>query len=266
MAESRMIEAYLTELRYSVDKLADAEDIVEEAADHLYTALDRLMAGGVAAADAEAQVLARFGSASLVASVFAEEAKRGGAVSTTLTRRAGIAAMATVPLLLFGGIGNELVPASRGPIHGVFVTMVVAGFATFAVGLWGLRRRHGGLGTIGRVAFWCFLVSPVLALPAGYGALLALVIEWLLIMSLLGVGMIRARVLPVPAVALFTMSPLVAVAIAGGTTLAGVDAAKFSMVLLAPVAIGFTWLGWAMSREPALDVRPSDQPGPLAMA
>ncbi|HVM08871.1 MAG TPA: hypothetical protein VM345_10425 [Acidimicrobiales bacterium] len=266
MAESRMIEAYLTELRRSVDKLADADDIVDEAADHLYTAFDRLIASGLAAGDAEAHVVARFGSASLVAKVFAEEAKRGGAVSTTLTRRAGMTAMATVPLFIIGGIGNELVPAGRGPVHAAFVTMIVAGFAAFAVGLWGLRRRHGGLGRVGRVAFWWFVLSPGLALPAGYGALVVLVAEWLLIMSLLGVGMIRARVLPAAAVGLFTMSPVVALAIAGGATIAGIDAAEYFMVLLAPVALGFTWLGWAMSREPALDVRPGNQRGPIAMA
>ena len=35
MAESGLIAAYLTELRYSVARLADAEDIVVEADDHL---------------------------------------------------------------------------------------------------------------------------------------------------------------------------------------------------------------------------------------
>ncbi len=70
--------------------LADVEDIVSEAADHLYTALGLLIAGGLPMADAEAQVLGRFGSASLVAQVFREEAKRGCAVSTSLTRRSGL--------------------------------------------------------------------------------------------------------------------------------------------------------------------------------
>ena len=63
MAESRVIDAYLTELRYSVDRLADADEIVDDAADHLYTALAHLTARGIAHAEAEAQVLGRFGSA-----------------------------------------------------------------------------------------------------------------------------------------------------------------------------------------------------------
>jgi hypothetical protein len=266
MAESRVIDAYLVELRFSLDDLPDADDILAEAADHLYSTFGGLVALGASVAEAESQALARFGSASLVASEFEEEAKRGGAVSTTLTKRTGIAAMATSPLLVMGAMGNELVPASRGPVHGLFLVALAAGVAAFAAGLWGLRRRHGGLGKLGRLAFWWFVASPLLALPAGYGALLALAIEWLLIMSLLGVGMLRARVLPAPAVALATVSPLLALAVTGGATLVGIDAGEFSMILLLPVGVGFTWLGWAMAHEPALDVRPSDQPGPLATA
>jgi hypothetical protein len=266
MAEPGMIGAYLTELRYSVDELADADDIVDEAADHLCTAVERLVASGMARTDAEAQVLARFGSAPLVANVFSEEAKRGGAVSTTLTKRAGIAAMATVPLIAVGQAGNVLVPADRGPVHGVFLVLMTAGFAALAVGLWGLRRRHGGLGKLGRVAFWWFILAPVLSIPALYAAPIALAIQWLLIMSILGVGMLRAHVLPSAAVVMFTMSPVFAIGVVSVMLLIGLDAGPWFLALFTPVAIGFVWLGWAMSREPALDVRPSDQRGPLAVA
>lgn len=89
MAEPRLIEAYLTELRYSVAKLDDADEIIEEVADHLYTALERLTKEGLDMANAESQALGQFGSASLVSQVFNEEAKRGGAISTSLTRRSG---------------------------------------------------------------------------------------------------------------------------------------------------------------------------------
>jgi hypothetical protein len=266
VAEPGVIEAYLTELRFSLGRFdeAEADDIVAEAEDHLRTAVERLVATGVPTGDAEMQVLARFGSAQLLATVFAEEAKRGSAVSTTHTRRAGVAAMAAVPLLAVGQAGNVL--TSRGAVHGAFLLVLTAGVAALVSGLWGLRRRHGGLGTIGRVAFWWFVASPVLAVPAVNGAALALAIEWLLIMTLLGVGMLRARVLPAPAVVLFTMSPLVALGVVGGLTAASLDAGSWFLTLLAPVAVGFAWLGWAMSREPALDVRPSEQAGPVALA
>lgn len=264
MAESRVIEAYLTELRYSVARLPDADDIVDEAADHLYAAVRRLADDGVPMPDAEAQVLGRFGSAALVARVFAEEAKRGSAVSTSLTRRAGAAAAASVVLLAVGQTGNHL--TSRGALHGAFLLLMAAGFAAFAAGLWGVRRRHGGLGTIGRVAFWWFVAAPFIAAPFTYASPLVLAVEWLLIMSLLGVGMLRARVLPAPAVTMFTMSPLFALGVVAVMLLAGLDAGPWFLSLLAPVALGYAWLGWAMSREPALDVRAAPGGGPLATA
>ena len=264
MAEPGVIEAYLKELRYSVAALDDCDDIVDEASDHLHTALERLTAAGIVGSEAEAQVLGRFGSASLVAKVFAEEAKRGGAVSTTLTRRAGGAAIASVPLLAVGQAGNVLIP--RGPVHAAFLVLMSAAFAAFASAMWGIRRRHGGLGNLGRAAFWWFVLSPVVAAPAMYAAPLVLAAEWLLIMSMLGIGMIRARVLPTPAVVLFTMSPLVAIGVILGMTAAGLDAGPWFLTLLAPVAAGFVWIGWAMSREPALDLPARNERGPVATA
>jgi hypothetical protein len=262
VAEPGVIDAYLAELRYSVAKLPDADDIVDEAADHLATAVGLLLAAGVPKAEAEAQALGRFGSAQLVSKVFAEEAKRGAAVSTSLTRRAGLAAMVSVPLIVIGQAGND--PAGRGAVHGLFLGLLTAGIAALVVGLWGLRRRHGGLGTIGRVAFWWFVASPFLAAPFAYGAAFALGVQWLAIMVLLGVGMIRARVLPIPAVVLFALSPLVAIVISLATP-ALVDSGRWWPVLLSPALVGFVWLGWAMWREPALDVRAERQGvGPVA--
>lgn len=252
MAEPRLIDAYLVELGYSVAKLSDADDIVAESVDHLLTSVDRLVRSGMAETAAEAEALARYGSAPLVARVFVEEAKRGSAVSTSLTRRAGFAAIASVILIAAGQIGNEL--TAVGVVHVSFLVMMAAGFAAFAMGLWGIRRRHGGLGTLGRVAFWWFVASPVVAAPFLYFAALVLAAELLLIMSLLGLGMIRARVLPVPAVALFTLSPIFLLVAIGVSLAAGIDAGPWFLALLGPVAAGYVWLGWAMWHEPALDL------------
>ena len=265
MAESRVIDAYLTELRYSVDKLVDADEIVDEAADHLYTALDQLIAQGISTTEAEAQVLGRFGSATLVAKVFAEEAKRGGAVSTTLTRRAGVAAMATVPLIVIGQAGNDL--TSRGLIHGAFVAMEVAAFFTFCFAVWGIRRRHGGLGRAGRIAFWLFIAAPFVAAPFTWVAPIAWAVQMLIILTLLGVSMLNARVLPRAAVALFAFTPLVALALMPVVDKLYAPAdGPWLLSFLAPVGVAFLWIGWAMSREPALDVRTTDSNGPIALA
>jgi hypothetical protein len=84
-------------------------------------------------------------------------------------------------------------------------------------------------------------------------------------MILLGIGMIRARVLPVTAVALFTISPLASVVI-GWLASAELFNTRFGFLLpLAPVSVGYAWLGWAMWREPALDNhRRRRDAGPLA--
>ena len=270
MAESRLIEAYLTELRYSVAKLDDAAEIVEEVGDHLYTALEALTKEGVDVANAESQALGQFGSAALVSRVFNEEAKRGGAVSTTLTRRAGLAAIASVPLITLGQFGNEVTRQgfmdNNPVVHGASLVVLSAGLAAFVAGLWGIRRRHGGMGGTGRFLFWWFVASPFIAAPFLWGAPFVLAVEWLFIITLLGAAMTRARILPLPAVALFTFWPLTALLVISGMTALDRDAGPWFLTLLVPIAVGLMWLGWAMWREPALDVRSGNSGAPFAAA
>lgn len=265
MAEPGLIAAYLTELRFSVSRLPDADDIVAEADDHLHTVAERLVSTtGCSPVDAEAQALARFGSASLVARLHVEEAKRGGAVSTRTSRRAGVAAMAAPVVFAVGQLGNETI--DRGTGHGVAVGLMLVAVAAFAYGLWGLRARHGGLGNWGRAAFWLFVASPVLAAPFGWGAGVALVVVQLLVVALLGVGMLEARVLPPVPVAMFSLSAPATVVMAAALTAFGIDAAPYAPLGILVCLLGYMWLGWAMWREPALDAGRTarDTPGPLA--
>lgn len=264
MAEPRLIAAYLTELRYSAARLADIDDIVAEAEDHLLAGVEAAMARGSSPADAEADALARFGSAPLVARVFIEEEKRGGAVSTRFTRRAGLAAMLAPVFMTIGALGNEAVPASDGALHGVFVMLLVAAFGAFTIAMWGLRQRHGGLGGFGRAAFWLFVASPVIAAPFMWGAAVAFAFVQLVVVALLGIGMIRARILPVPAVGLFTIAPVATIVTAAALGAAGVGDALVVPVGAAGFAMGLVWVGWAMWREPPLDVPGRSGPGPLA--
>lgn len=265
MARPGLIAAYLTELRYAVARLADSDDIVAEAEDHLLASVDAAVQRGSSRADAEAESLARFGSAELVARVFAEEAKRGAAVSTCLTRRAGVAAMFVPVLIVVGETGNQTI--DRGTLHGAALAVLAAGFAAFAFALWGLRRRHGGLGAWGRASFLLFLASPFIAAPFAWGAGVAFLCVQLLVLTLLGIGMIRARILPTAAVSLFTFTPaatlLVGTAFSTGSGDGGPYLLPAGIVLS---ALGLGWLGAAMWREPALDVRPGAGRGPLATA
>ena len=265
MAEPGVIDAYLTELRYSVAHLPDAEDIVIEVEDHLRSSVDAAMACGAARGDAEARALGQCGSAALVARVFNEEAKRGGAVSTSTTRRAGVAAMLVPLLLVIGETGNQVIP--RGVVHGAALFLLAGGFGAFAFAVWGLRRRHGGLGRWGRVSFWLFMASPFIAAPFGWGAGAAFLFLQLVVLTLLGVGMIRARILPVLGVGLFTFTPTAMLLAAAIMSIGPRDTGPYLMpagVLLS--AVGLAWLGLAMWREPALDVRPPAGTGPLATA
>lgn len=263
MAEPRLIGAFLAELRYSAARLSDIDDVVAEVEDHLLASLEAGIAHGRSPAEAEAEALARFGSAPLVARVYIEEAQRGGAVSTQLTRRAGLAAMLAPPLTVVGAVGNAAI--DRGALHGAALTLLVAAFAAFALALWGVRKRHGGLGGWGRAAGWLFVASPVIALPFGWGAGAAFAFVQLAVVALLGIGMLRARILPVPAVGLFTLAPTATMVVAAALTAAGIDAAPYAPIGAAAFAAGLAWIGWALWREPALDV-PGDRPGPLATA
>lgn len=264
MAEPGLIDAYLVELGYSVARLPDRDDIVAETEDHLRSTVDALVAGGASPADAEHQALARFGSAALVSRVFLEEAKRGAAVSTTFTRRAGIAAVAA-PVLLLTALATGSIASSRQPLSGVSVILAIGGVGAAAVALAGLRKRHGGLGLIGRVAFWLAVVAVPLALPWGYAGLVVLAVEIGLVVLLYGVAMLRAGILPRAAVGVFAFTWPGWAPVAWVITELGDDANKYAVFPALATLAAFMWLGWAMWREPALDVRTHAGAGPLAV-
>jgi hypothetical protein len=263
VAESGLIAAYLAELRFSAARLPDVDDIVDEAEDHLMTALEAAVARGQARPDAEVEVLARFGSAALVARVFVEEAKRGGAVSTTLTRRAGLAAMLAPPTMVAGIVVADI-GASEQPLSGIGVGLALAAVAGFAYGLFGLRRRHGGLGALGRVAFWLAIVAFPVCLPFGYAGLVVLAVEVGVVVILYGVAMLRAGILPKVRVALFAFSWPAWAPLAWAITAAGDDANKYAIAPAAVTLAAFMALGLAMWREPALDAPSRTRAGPLA--
>lgn len=252
MADDGLIAAYLRELRLSLGRLADADDFVVEAEDHLREAAERLEEGGRTPAEAEAEAVARFGSAALVARISAVEAKRGAAVPTTRTRQAGLAAMLIPFLAAVGQYLNVAIPADDGPAHGIGVVLLVAAVPAFVFGLWGLRARHGGLGRAGKVAIVSAGLAPFMAF-AGYVGLFAALGLLGLAVVVLVVEMLRANVLPVAPLVLLAVGPIGTPALLLATELLDGDAAAFAFVPTAVTAVGFTWLGWHLWREPAYD-------------
>jgi hypothetical protein len=251
VADDGLILAYLRELHFSVARLPDADAIVEECEDHLLEVAERLTREGRSRTEAEAEAVARFGSAELVARVCVTESKRGVAVPTTRTRHAGLA-LALAPLaLVLGAIGN--VAVRRGNVHGLALSFEVAAFPLFVYGLWGLRTRHGGLGRIGRTAFVLAAASPVLAIPAAYGwaYLFALLLGISVIMFV--VEMLRASVLPVMPLFLLAAGPLTYLLLSVGLAIAGHDAEQELFFAYSLSGVGMVWLGWYLWREPAAD-------------
>lgn len=263
MAESSLIRSYLDELRFSLGRLADVDDVVAEVQDHLETSVESHMRGGIGRQDAETRALAQFGSPALVSRVFAEEAKRGGAVSTTLTRRAGIAAM-VAPALMIGGIAVASASNSTQPGSAAGVLACLVASALFFYALYGLRVRHGGLGTLGRVAFWMAVLAVPFSSLFSWEGMVVLAVLLGVVVALFGIAMLRASILPRAAVALFAFSWPVWAPIAWLITAAGDDANKYAAVPVLITLGALMWIGLAMWREPALDARHSG--GPLAAA
>lgn len=263
MAEPSLIRSYLDELRFSLGKFANVDDVVAEIQDHLELTVEFHMRDGVVRQDAETRALAQFGSPALVARVFAEEAKRGGAVSTTLTRRAGIAAMVAPPLMI-GGIAVAAASNSTQPGSGAGVVACLVAAAMFFYALFGLRARHGGLGTLGRVAFWLAVLSVPIASLFSWEGMVVLAVLLGVVVALFGIAMLRASILPPVAVSLFAFSWPVWAPIAWLITAAGDDANKYAGIPVLITLGALMWIGHAMWREPALDARPTG--GPLATA
>jgi hypothetical protein len=259
MADDRLIPAYLRELRLSVGRLRAGDDIVAEAEDHLRESAERLMAQGRTTHEAEAEALARFGSAALVAKVCITESTKGAAVPTTTTRLAGFALLLAPILLIVGEWGNENTD-NTGGMHGTAVFVLCLAFPALIFGLWGLRTRHGGLGRLGRAAFGLALLSPILAHAALYAAGYGLAVLLALALVVFGAEMLRASVLPVPPLTLVIAGPVLVIVellVATAVTIAGRDAGHPPTIVLAmPImitAVGLAWLGWHLSQETAVD-------------
>jgi hypothetical protein len=258
VAGDDLIGAYLRELRASVAHLRDADDMVAEAEDHLRETAERLRDGRTEA-EAAAEAIARFGSATYVARVCTTEAKRGAAVPTRRTCFAGLALFLAPVLLVGGTIGNY--STGKTWVHGLLVFISALSLPAFIVGLWGLRRRHGGLGRVGLIAFFVALVAAPVSMFFYFGlalfpALLALVI------LVFAIEMLRARILPVAPLVLLGIVPVLGFVLL--VILAAMEAELYVLGLaMVPTFAALMWLGWYQWREPAVD---RSGVGPLATA
>jgi hypothetical protein len=149
VAEYALIDGYLETLRMRLGRRRDLDDVVAEAKDHLYSALERLEADGVEPQLAQRRVLEQFGEPDATARAHARTPQGGLAVSTAVTSNAGNLAIVCALLWVVGWAS----------LIGACVLMVVVVQA--------LDERHGGLGRAGRAGMGLASLS-ALASIAGW--------------------------------------------------------------------------------------------------
>ena len=163
MGDFALIDSYLETFRKSVEWRPDADDVVAEAADHLFVAVERGMAVGLDSTAAQRSSLHRFGEPRLVSGAFASTASGGVAVPTQFTKKAGLIGMIGAGLLLLFGVvsivqqvplleRNGMTPDEFLPALILTWVASIGAFAAIAILTWGLIERHGGaLGNWGKI-------------------------------------------------------------------------------------------------------------------
>lgn len=276
MAEYAVIDRYLSELEREVRWIRDAEDIIEEVADHLLEAVAVHTRRGLDRIAAQKRALTEFGDPTLVGRAFASTRSGGIAMPTEFTRRSGVALVASSFLWLaalgfiyWSDVADRTRPWEGLPqalyLVGSF-TLMAAG-ALLAIGILGLNRRHGGaLGNPGRLAFWIAALTSVTAFGSW---------AWGVWLTLFGIGaIVLAIAVHRSEIAPRTASLLVGI---GGGLAAGaawvfqltsetvnLGLGAFTAWIFAGLVIyslGLASLGvWLKTEEPV------DQPDPIATA
>lgn len=152
--EPDLIDTYIAALRAQLRWRADADDVADEAADHLREHTNRLVAQGIAADVAQRETLERFGDITVMVRAFALTADGLTAVPTRHTRAAGLAGLgagaawaASAVVAAAGGHTDLLVPweLARYELWTVLLALAVA-MTTFTIS--GALARAGRLRSV----------------------------------------------------------------------------------------------------------------------
>ncbi len=154
MAGYDLIDRYLGALRARIRWRPEADEIIDELRDHLYSAMDDA-AGDTSDETAEQRrLLERFGDEQQVATALATTPLGGVAVPTASTKSMGAVAMVAAGLWLVFPLASLIVAAAgdQQTLDGAVqvILIIVAGGLTVGV-MAGLRERLGGLGRLATV-------------------------------------------------------------------------------------------------------------------
>ncbi|NNC42917.1 MAG: hypothetical protein HKO03_06740 [Acidimicrobiia bacterium] len=201
MARYALIDGYLDTMRTEIHGRRDLDDVVCEMEDHLYSAVEGLLARGLEPDAAQRTTLDRFGEPKALAAVYASTNTGGIAVPTTTTKLAGTAAYFSAALWIVGLIGfwasavSPDRPSSIAPdaliLDAQTITWMSFALASLAAGaimlfvMVGVNQRHGGLGSMGMAGL----------IVTGLGVLATLVI-WAVVLwlGLMALGLITFAV------------------------------------------------------------------------
>ncbi|MBW3663136.1 MAG: permease prefix domain 1-containing protein [Actinobacteria bacterium] len=252
MAGTSVIDAYLEDLRRLLRRTHDAEEILIEVQDHLLETIERLERDGLGSDAAAAEAVRRFGPAAPLSRAL-NDANGGAAMPTRFTRLAGAAGM-SLPVV---GLLAALVTASS--VAGTSLSWLgAASWSTMAmllvITVIGLYRRHGATGgTLARAGMALFAASPLLALPAGYGAGVMLPFVAGAGLSVLAVAWWRADVLPRFVAAAVAAVPPLAILVMGIGSAVHLDMGRYGVVFAGALTLAVAWLSATMWRETPVD-------------
>jgi hypothetical protein len=153
MAQPGVIDAYVARLRASLRWRPDAEDLADEAEDHLRETAARLVREGLDPDEAAARAVARFGDSTEIAHAFASTPSGGTAMPTSVTRTCGTVGVAAALCWLLAALVPVLGLTERFTwsdlaVYLAFMALAALAAAMTTVVVTGLLVRSGGLGGV----------------------------------------------------------------------------------------------------------------------
>lgn len=192
MAADSLIDEYLAVFAERVARRRDHADLVDEVADHLHTASERLELLGVDPETAQRRALARFGEPRLVAGLITSVPTKGNVMSLFLSRRLGALSAVTAALWVVatvaGVFGNSEIAGGWTPERYLLssVLIALACLATTGVLVGMNLRATGGLDaatvTIAAVGVLSAVAAALLSwVTVGWMTPLTVAVVWTLV-------------------------------------------------------------------------------------